>query len=41
MEDISRGAPIYIIKEGSEPTFFTRFFKWDSAKAAVSELIIM
>jgi len=22
--------------EGSEPPFFTRFFKWDSAKSAVS-----
>ncbi|KAK1414071.1 hypothetical protein QVD17_29810 [Tagetes erecta] len=27
--------PIYIIFEGSEPPFFTRFFKWNSAKSAM------
>ncbi|XP_050373663.1 villin-4 isoform X2 [Argentina anserina] len=33
MEKLSREAPIYIVMEGSEPPFFTRFFTWDSAKA--------
>nr|ABK93411.1 unknown [Populus trichocarpa] len=27
--------PIYIVMEGSEPTFFTRFFTWDSAKSSM------
>lgn len=27
--------------EGSEPPFFTRFFKWDSAKSAVSSHVIL
>lgn len=27
---------MYIVTEGSEPVFFTRFFKWDSNKFAVS-----
>ncbi|XP_004296465.1 PREDICTED: villin-4 isoform X2 [Fragaria vesca subsp. vesca] len=33
MEKLSHEAPIYIIMEGSEPPFFTRFFTWDSAKS--------
>lgn len=33
LEKLSREAPIYIIMEGSEPPFFTRFFTWDSSKA--------
>ncbi|XP_061990495.1 villin-4 isoform X1 [Rosa rugosa] len=33
MENLSRQAPIYIVMEGSEPPFFTRFFTWDSAKS--------
>ncbi|KAK1366770.1 Villin-4 [Heracleum sosnowskyi] len=35
LEKLSRQAPIYIITEGSEPTFFTRFFTWDSTKSAM------
>uniref|UniRef100_A0A0D9X5Q1 HP domain-containing protein n=1 Tax=Leersia perrieri TaxID=77586 RepID=A0A0D9X5Q1_9ORYZ len=33
MENLSNETPIFIIMEGSEPTFFTRFFTWDSAKS--------
>ncbi|WCJ21966.1 villin putative [Euphorbia peplus] len=32
-EKLSWETPIYIVTEGSEPPFFTRFFTWDSAKA--------
>ncbi|TKY54547.1 Villin-4 protein [Spatholobus suberectus] len=35
LETLSREAPIYIVMEGSEPPFFTRFFKWESAKSAM------
>ena len=35
LETISCFSPIYIVMEGSEPPFFTRFFKWDSAKSAM------
>ncbi|XP_019197919.1 PREDICTED: villin-4-like isoform X1 [Ipomoea nil] len=35
LEKLSQQAPIYIVFEGSEPTFFTRFFTWDSMKAAM------
>ncbi|XP_057430426.1 villin-4-like [Lotus japonicus] len=35
LENLSHVAPIYIAMEGSEPPFFTRFFKWDSAKSAM------
>ncbi|PWA69895.1 villin/Gelsolin, ADF-H/Gelsolin-like domain protein [Artemisia annua] len=35
IEYLSLQTPIYIIMEGSEPPFFTRFFKWDSKKFAV------
>ncbi|PNT75386.1 hypothetical protein BRADI_1g31417v3 [Brachypodium distachyon] len=35
MEDLSRETPLYVIAEGSEPQFFTRFFTWDSAKSAL------
>ncbi|KAL1534058.1 Villin-4 [Salvia divinorum] len=34
-EKISKQAPIYIITEGNEPAFFTRFFTWDSRKFAL------
>ncbi|KAF9616275.1 hypothetical protein IFM89_029051, partial [Coptis chinensis] len=34
-EKLSQEAPIFIITEGSEPPFFTRFFSWDSAKSAM------
>lgn len=33
MEKISRQAPVYVVMEGNEPPFFTRFFTWDSAKS--------
>ncbi|WOH06883.1 hypothetical protein DCAR_0626312 [Daucus carota subsp. sativus] len=35
LEKLSGQAPIYIVTEGSEPTFFTRFFTWDSTKSAM------
>ncbi|TXG61066.1 hypothetical protein EZV62_012429 [Acer yangbiense] len=35
LEKLSREAPIYIIMEGNEPPFFTRFFTWDSAKSTM------
>ncbi|CAI9787463.1 unnamed protein product [Fraxinus pennsylvanica] len=35
LENLSLQAPIYIVMEGSEPTFFTRFFSWDSTKFAM------
>ncbi|KAL8037185.1 hypothetical protein ABFX02_11G023500 [Erythranthe guttata] len=34
-EKLSLQAPIYIVMEGSEPIYFTRFFSWDSAKSAM------
>ncbi|KAB5552656.1 hypothetical protein DKX38_009967 [Salix brachista] len=33
LEKLSSETPIYIVMEGSEPPFFTRFFTWDSAKS--------
>lgn len=41
LEKLSHETPIYIVMEGNEPPFFTRFFEWDSAKSAVSLNIIM
>ncbi|MQL77789.1 hypothetical protein Taro_010202 [Colocasia esculenta] len=35
-EGLSSEAAVYIIPEGNEPTFFTRFFDWDSSKGNVS-----
>ncbi|WJX24013.1 Villin-4 [Trifolium repens] len=35
LEKLSRVAPVYVIMEGSEPPFFTRFFNWESAKSAM------
>ncbi|XP_050216525.1 villin-4 [Mercurialis annua] len=35
LEKLSSEASIYIVMEGSEPTFFTRFFSWDSAKSSM------
>ncbi|KAL6534722.1 Villin-4 [Orobanche gracilis] len=34
-EKLSLRTPIYIIMEGGEPTFFTRFFSWDSTRSAM------
>ncbi|KAH0460877.1 hypothetical protein IEQ34_008452 [Dendrobium chrysotoxum] len=34
MEKLSRETPIFIVTEGSEPQYFTRFFSWDSSKSA-------
>lgn len=39
LQNISPETPLYIIMEGSEPQFFTRFFSWDSSKTAVRILI--
>ncbi|KAJ1697999.1 hypothetical protein LUZ63_006511 [Rhynchospora breviuscula] len=33
MESISKETPLFVMTEGFEPSFFTRFFKWDSAKS--------
>jgi hypothetical protein len=41
MEKLSRETPIFIVSEGSEPQFFTRFFNWDSTKSLVSSLCVM
>ncbi|KAK4265504.1 hypothetical protein QN277_026552 [Acacia crassicarpa] len=35
LEKVSLDTPIYIVMEGSEPPFFTRFFTWESAKSAM------
>ncbi|CAN6450893.1 unnamed protein product [Victoria cruziana] len=35
LKKMSRETPIFIIMEGSEPSFFTRFFTWDNAKSAM------
>ncbi|KAL5977837.1 Villin-4-like [Asimina triloba] len=35
LESLSRETPIFIVKEGGEPSFFTRFFNWDPAKSSV------
>ncbi|KAL2928883.1 Villin-4 [Bienertia sinuspersici] len=34
LEKLSPKVPIYVVMEGSEPPFFTRFFTWDSDKSA-------
>ncbi|KAK4404609.1 Villin-4 [Sesamum angolense] len=34
-ENLSPQAPLYIVMEGSEPAFFTRFFTWDPKKSAM------
>ncbi|XP_011079274.1 villin-4 [Sesamum indicum] len=34
-EKLSPHTPIYIIMEGNEPSYFTRFFSWDSTKSAM------
>ncbi|KAF8093794.1 hypothetical protein N665_0377s0006 [Sinapis alba] len=35
LENLASETPIYIITEGNEPPFFTRFFTWDSSKSAM------
>lgn len=35
LENLSREVPIYVVMEGNEPPFFTRFFTWDSAKSVM------
>jgi gelsolin len=35
LEKLSLKAPIYVVMEGSEPQFFTRFFTWNSAKSTM------
>ncbi|GER52596.1 villin [Striga asiatica] len=34
-EKLSKEAPIYVITEGNEPAFFTRFFTWDPTKSSI------
>ncbi|KAF3551997.1 hypothetical protein DY000_02001200 [Brassica cretica] len=34
LENLASETPIYIVTEGNEPPFFTRFFTWDSSKSA-------
>lgn len=34
-EGLSLDTPLYIVTEGNEPSFFTRYFAWDSSKAVV------
>ncbi|KAL0428335.1 UNVERIFIED_CONTAM: Villin-4 [Sesamum latifolium] len=34
-EKLSPHTPIYIVMEGNEPSYFTRFFSWDSTKSAM------
>ncbi|KAF8396928.1 hypothetical protein HHK36_018563 [Tetracentron sinense] len=33
IKGLSLETPIYVVTEGHEPSFFTRFFAWDSSKA--------
>eukprot|EP00262_Sarcandra_glabra_P008787 TRINITY_DN2252_c1_g2_i1.p1 TRINITY_DN2252_c1_g2~~TRINITY_DN2252_c1_g2_i1.p1 ORF type:complete len:320 (+),score=56.97 TRINITY_DN2252_c1_g2_i1:107-961(+) len=35
LERLSQETPIFVVMEGNEPPFFTRFFTWDSAKTAM------
>ncbi|MED6129115.1 Villin, variant 2 [Stylosanthes scabra] len=35
LEKLSRTTPLFIVMEGSEPPFFTCFFKWEAAKSAM------
>lgn len=35
LERLSLETPIFVVMEGSEPPFFTRFFTWDSAKSSM------
>ncbi|KAJ0246069.1 Villin-5 [Hirschfeldia incana] len=35
LENLASETPLYIITEGNEPPFFTRFFTWDSSKSAM------
>ncbi|XP_020597986.1 villin-3-like isoform X2 [Phalaenopsis equestris] len=35
MENLSKETPVFLVMEGSEPSFFTRFFSWDFAKSAM------
>jgi len=38
VEGLSMNIPIYIVTEGHEPPFFTRFFSWDHSNENVSLL---
>lgn len=40
VEGLSLEIPIYVVTEGDEPPFFTRFFSWDHSKANVSLLLL-
>ena len=39
LEGLSPDTPLYKVAEGNEPSFFTRFFAWDAAKAVVCILL--
>ena len=41
LEGLLPDIPLYKVTEGNEPSFFTKFFAWDSAKAAVSSVIFI
>ncbi|GLJ10579.1 hypothetical protein SUGI_0131030 [Cryptomeria japonica] len=34
-EGLSQDTPLYKVTEGNEPSFFTRYFAWDAAKAVI------
>lgn len=34
-DGLSLDTPLYIVTEGNEPSFFTRYFAWDASKAVV------
>lgn len=38
-ECLAMDTPLYVVKEGHEPPFFTCFFEWDASKANVSEVL--
>lgn len=35
VEGLSLETPTYVVSEGHEPPFFTRFFEWDPSKSNV------
>ena len=37
-DGLSLDTPLYIVTEGNEPSFFTRYFAWDDSKAVVSSI---
>ena len=37
-DGLSLDTPLYIVTEGNEPSFLTRYFAWDDSKAVVSSI---